>query len=431
MLRTRYSSEISATDYDYDVTLAGWVQDIRNLGGIAFVQLRDGHGIVQLTAVKKDDKELFKRLTSLPRESVIKVGGTIKQNEQVLAGFELLPKSLEVLSVANAPLPLGVIDKVGAELDTRLDHRYLDLRKAEVNALFRIRHTLLRAVRTQLESESFIEIHTPKIVATATEGGTALFSMQYFENKAYLNQSPQLYKQIMMATGLDKVYEIAPAFRAEEHDTVRHLNEFTSIDIEMAFADEEDVMQVLERLMLAIIKQVNADNRNELKILGLELQEPRLPFRRIGYGECLELVESKGLEIEFGEDFAMEATKMIGEELDAFYFITRWPTASKPFYINPFASEPELCKAFDLMYREKEVTSGGQRVHDLALLKRRLKDQGLDPESFSYYLEPFEYGMPPHAGWGLGVERMLMILTGVNNIRECVLFPRDRRRLVP
>ena len=432
ILRTKYSSEINKNDYDKEVVVAGWTQDVRKLGKVAFIQLRDRDGIIQVTALKKELKpELFKKLTEIPRESVISVKGAVKENKEAKAGFEIIPENVEIISVAKTPLPIGVVDKVSTEIETRFDHRFMDLRKPEVQSIFKIRHTMLRAVREEFLSNDFIEIHTPKIVATATEGGTNLFRIQYFEEKAFLNQSPQLYKQMMMATGLDRVFEIGPAFRAEEHDTVRHLNEFTSIDMEMAFADENNVMKILERSIKKIILMVNEENKKELDTLNMKIQIPEIPFRRIEYSECVELIKSKNVGVADGEDFSMEATKALAEELKGFYFITSWPTSTKPFYVQPFENNPELCRAFDLMYDEKEIASGAQRVHDINLLKERMKEQGLNPENFRYYLESFEYGMPPHAGWGLGVERILTILTDAKNIRECVLFPRDRRRLVP
>ena len=431
-LRTKYSSEINKNDYDKEVVVAGWTQDVRKLGSIAFIQLRDRDGIIQVTALKKELKpELFKKLTEIPRESVISVKGAVKENKEAKSGFEILPENVKIISVAKTPLPIGVVDKVSTEIETRFDHRFMDLRKPEVQSIFKIRHTMLRAVREEFLSNDFIEIHTPKIVATATEGGTNLFQVQYFEEKAFLNQSPQLYKQIMMATGLDRVFEIGPAFRAEEHDTVRHLNEFTSIDMEIAFADEEDVMKILEKVIQKIISMVNKENKKELNTLNIKIPVPETPFKRIDYSECVELIKSKNVDVVDGEDFSMEATKTIAEEFKDFYFITKWPTKTKPFYVQTFENNPEICRAFDLMYNENEVTSGAQRVHDVNLLKERIREQGLNPENFKYYLEAFEYGMPPHAGWGLGVERMLTILTNAKNIRECVLFPRDRRRLVP
>jgi aspartyl-tRNA synthetase len=430
--RSKYASEISSEDFEKEVMVAGWIQDIRNLGGIAFILLRDRTGVLQVTAIKKHHgEEFFKKITTLPRESVIMIKGKVQPNKEVASGFEILPSEMKVLGLAKTPLPLGVVDKVEADMDTRLDARFIDLRKEEISAIFKIRSTILGAVREVFEKEGFIEVHTPKIVATATEGGTALFEAQYFEKKAYLNQSPQLYKQMLMATGFDKVYEIGPAFRAEEHDTTRHLNEFTSIDIEMAFADEEDAMGVLERCVYNAILKTRELNENEMRVLGSDMDIPALPFRRITYSDCLDIVKNGDFEMEWGEDFPMEAMKIIGEQIPDFFFITKWPTRSKPFYTQPFENKPEICRGFDLQYKEKEITSGAQRVHDVVLLKKRLEEQNLNPSEFKFYLDAFEYGIPPHSGWGLGAERLTMILTGMQNIRECVLFPRDRKRLVP
>jgi len=426
-----YSSAVTPSLYGSEAVLAGWMQDIRNLGGIAFIQLRDRQGTVQLTVIKKENKELFKQLTALNRESVVAVKGLVKENREAPGGVEVLPRAVEVLSAAAAPLPMGVVDKVGVELDTRLNNRFMDLRRPETAAVFRIRASMLKGMRLLLEREGFIEVHTPKIVATATEGGTALFPVQYFERKAFLNQSPQLFKQIMMATGFDRVYEIGPAFRAELHDTVRHLNEFTSIDIEMAFTDEEGAMGVLERCLQSAVKLVLEERPKELGLLGLHLEEPALPFKRLTYAKCVEIAGSKGIAVEWGQDLEMDACKAVAEETGGFYFITRWPSALKPFYAHPFEDNPKESRSFDLMYGEKEITSGAQRVHEYELLVSRLREQGLDPASFESYLQAFRYGMPPHAGWGLGAERTVMILTGRENVREAVLFPRDRRRLSP
>jgi aspartyl-tRNA synthetase len=434
--REKYASEITDDDYNNTLTVAGWLHEVRNLGGIAFILLRDRTGILQVTAIKKEmGNDLFKEFTELPKESVVAVRGTIQPNEKVRNGFELLAKDINILGKAKSPLPLGVSDEDKAELDTkldtRLDSRFLDLRKPNIAAIFMLRSTLMSTIRQHFESEGFVEIQTPKIVATATEGGTELFPVQYFEQKAFLNQSPQLYKQIMMASGLDRVFEIGPAFRAEEHDTVRHLNEFTSIDMEMAFSNEEDAMGVLERLVQRCIKDVIAQNANELEVLGVTLQPPELPLKRVKYDKCLELVNQKGVEVPWGEDIPMEGMHIIAESYPDYYFITHWPTESKPFYAQPFEDEPKLCRGFDLNYGAKEITSGAQRVHNPELLKSRLRDQGLNPDDFEFYIKAFEYGMPPHAGWGLGLERLVMIMANLPNIREGVLFPRDRKRLVP
>jgi len=430
-----YSKEVSRELEGKDVWMRGWIHDTRNLGGIAFVLVRDRYMVFQATVIKKMNRELFKELTALPRESVIAVHGTLQFSEKVMNGFEILVKDFILVGRAETPLPLGVADKVEAEMDTRFDNRFLDLRKPEMTALFSIRSTLIQAIRTTLSGEGFMEVNTPKVVATATEGGTELFHIRYFERDAYLNQSPQLYKQILMATGFDRVFEIAPAFRAEKHDTVHHLNEFISLDIEMAFATMPDVLKVLERTVKSIYSSVLEKNEKELDLLEVDKEFMRSvigsEFPVVTYTECIERLQKRGFEIEWGEDLSMEATKVIAEDHEHFYFITEWPTEIKPFYALPKKDDPRVCHAFDLMYREEELTSGAQRVHDHELLTQRLREQGLEPDDFEAYLKPFRYGMPYHAGWGFGVDRTLMVLTGQKNIRECVLFPRDRYRLEP
>ena len=372
-------------------------------------------------------KENFKKYTKLTRESVICARGKVQKTEQAKLGFEILPEEIEVLNQAETPLPLGVADKVSADMETRIENRFLDLRKPEVLAVFIARSNILRGIREILSEENFIEVHTPKIVATATEGGTELFPVKYFEKDAFLNQSPQLYKQILMGSGFDKVFEIAPAFRAEEHNTTRHLNEFISIDAEMSFADDEDAMRILEKGIQNAIKYAVEDESFEM--LNRNLEVPKIPFKRITYDEALDIINSRGLNMEWGEDFSTEALKILGEEMDDFYFITKWPLEIKPFYVLPH--EEKYSKAFDLMHRDKELSSGAQRNHVYESLVEVMKSKGLNPESFEFYLRAFIFGMPPHAGWGLGLERLVMIITGVKNIRECVIFPRDRTRLIP
>ncbi len=429
--RRVFTSSVAPGPEDGEAVVAGWVQEIRNLGGIAFLQLRDREGTIQLTLVKRENRELFKRLVSINRESVVAVRGVVRASPEAPRGVEVLPIEADVLSEANAPLPMGVVDRVGVELDTRLSSRFMDLRRPESAAVFRVRASVLAGVREQLEDEGFIEVHTPKIVATATEGGTALFPVQYFGKRAFLNQSPQLYKQILMAAGLDRVYEVGPAFRAEEHDTVRHLNEFTSIDVEMAFTDEEGAMGALERCVARGLRRALEERSRELETLGVELEEPATPLPRVTYSRCVELARQAGLDVSPGGDLSFEALKAVGERQSGFYFITNWPSALKPFYARPLDGSPSECASFDLMAGARELASGARRVHDAQQLELRLREQGLDPAGFDFYLEAFRYGMPPHSGWGLGAERLLMVLTGRENVRECSLFPRDRYRLAP
>ncbi|WP_394296499.1 MULTISPECIES: aspartate--tRNA(Asn) ligase [Methanobacterium] len=414
------------------VTLMGWVHEIRDLGGIIFVLLRDRNGITQITAPsKKITPELMEEIRKFKKESVIAVKGTIQGSPKAPGGVEVIPEEVKVLNESKQPLPLDPTEKVRAEIDTRLDSRYLDLRKHSISAIFKIKSTMLHSVRIFLEEKGFMEVNTPKLVGSATEGGTELFPITYFEREAFLGQSPQLYKQMMMATGLDKVFEIAPIFRAEEHDTLRHLNEVISIDAELAFADQEEAMELLEKLVHHAIKEVKENCQAELEDLGVELEVPELPFPRLEYDEVIDIVNSKGVQLQHGEDLSRAAEKALGEVMDGYYFITNWPSEIKPFYVQPHEDEPEKSYAFDLMYRDLEISSGATRVHQHDLLVKQIKSKGLNPDSFQRYLAAFEYGMPPHAGWGLGAERFTMCITGMKNIRETVLFPRDRRRLTP
>jgi len=411
------------------VRVAGWVEDIRNLGGIAFIILRDRSGRMQITAIKKQNEEIFREITSLNRESVISALGKCQKNDKVMNGWELLLEEMKVLSIAQTPLPMGVVDKVNVDFDTRLDNRIIDLRRDETKAVFMIRHTMLGAAAEFLRKNGFIEVHTPKISASSSEGGTEVFRIDYFGNDAYLVQSPQLYKQMLMASGLDRVYEIAWYFRAEEHDTSRHLNESTAIDIEMAFIEnEEDVMKVAEGLTNAIIQKILEENSRELEVLGVKVDLPSLPYPRIKYDEVVEILQRE-MDFKWGDDLGTDEENLLAKHLDyEIYFITRFPLEAKPFYAMPSG---KYARAFDLEFKGMEISSGAQRIHDYEMLVSRMEEMGMKVENFKDYLNAFRYGMPPHGGFGYGIERLLMRLLNRSNIRECILFPRDRKRLRP
>jgi aspartyl-tRNA synthetase len=345
-------------------------------------------------------------------------------------GVEIIPNEIRLLGVPQHPLPLDPTGKTQAEIDVRLDARVLDLSREENVALFRIEHETLAAARRFLSEKGFIEVHTPRIIATATEGGAALFSVDYFERKAYLAQSPQLYKE-QLTLSFEKVFEIGPFFRAEESSTRRHLSEFISIDVEQAFVNEEDVMRLLEEFMHHLCKVVKEKCKDELVVLKHEVKVPELPFKRFTYDEIVKELMKEGIKIQWGEDIPTPAYRTLGKLHPSFYFITTWPTKAKPFYIKLRDENPNLTEGFDFMWQWIELASGGTRVHDKKALVRRLRAQGLDPESFRYHLKVFDYGIPPHAGWAAGFDRVIMMLTGIENIREVVLFPRDRFRLTP
>jgi len=432
-MRTHYSIEINQEMDGKDVTLAGWVHELRDLGKLKFLVLRDREGFIQVTAKKGDtDEKVLELVDSLSRESVIEVAGKVKKNDKAPGGIEISPSEITALSKADSPLPLDVTQKVDADMDTRLNNRFMDLRKPEVSAIFRLRSKIMAAGREFLLNENFIEITSPKIISSASEGGTDLFPISYFDREAFLAQSPQLYKQMMMATGFDRVFEITTYFRAEEHDTRRHLNEVSAFDLEMAFIkDEEDVMNALEGLVLAMIEGASLCEK-ELSVLKKEIAVPKKPVKRISYDKALELLAKEGKEIPWGEDLDTASEKLLGEIMKKkgtdLYFIKGYPIDSKPFYTMP--ADEKYSRGFDLGYMGVEISSGSQRVHDYKLLSERLKFHNLSPENFTFYLDSFRYGMPPHGGFGLGIDRLLMQLLDLP-IREVVLFPRDRHRLTP
>jgi aspartyl-tRNA synthetase len=288
----------------------------------------------------------------------------------------------------------------------------------------------LTAVRKFLSERGFIEVFTPRIIATATEGGASLFSVDYFNIPAFLAQSPQLYKEELTLC-FEKVFEIGPFFRAEESHTRRHLSEFISIDVEQAFATADDAMTLLEEATGHVCEMIEENCQKELQVLKHEVDSPRLPAKRFTYTRILDELAEAGIKIPWGEDIPMTAYRALGKLHPEFYFITDWPTKSKPFYIQPKEGKPEISEGFDFMWRIMELASGGTRVHSKSLLIERLSQQGLNPKSFEHHLQAFDYGLPPHAGWAAGLDRMLMMLTGKKNIREVVLFPRDRTRLTP
>lgn len=429
--KTLYTTDVKPELDGKEITVLGWVQEIRDLGAIKFIILQDRQGTVQITIPrKKVKKEILKKANSLQTQYCIGVKGKVKKTKMTQRGFEIIPNEIRILGIAQHPLPLDMTGKTPAAIDTRLNARVLDLCQLENRAIWRIQHTALTALRMFLSEKGFLEVYTPRIIATATEGGAALFSVDYFDEEAYLAQSPQLYKEELTLC-FEKVFEIGPFFRAEESHTRRHLSEFISIDIEQAFATSDDVMKVLEHVTRYICETVRNSCQRELNILRHKVDIPKLPLKRFTYTQILDQLKKKGVKITWGEDIPTPAYRTLGKLHPYFYFITEWPTRSKPFYIKPKENNPEVSEGFDFMWKWMELASGGTRVHSKELLTKRLEEQGLNPMSFKHHLQVFDYGLPPHAGWAAGLERLMMMLTGKRNIREVVLFPRDRTRLIP
>ncbi|MDO5852699.1 MAG: aspartate--tRNA(Asn) ligase [Thermoplasmata archaeon] len=428
------SGQVSVSDGT--VSVGGWVQDTRNLGGISFITMRDRDGTYQVTMPKKKiDPELFGLLTTLPRETVVRIEGEVKESNQTATGWEIIPTAAEVVSQAAVPLPLGVVDKVNVEMDTRLNHRFMDLRKPEVRAIFELKSLMVDLIEEAVRGMGFTRVYTPKIGAAGAEGGAELFRVQYFDKPAYLAQSPQLYKQILMSTGLDRVYELGPAFRAEQSNTNRHVTEFISFDGEMSWiGSQEDVMRAIEEVVDHVLTGLRDRGAKQLQILGKEINVPARPYPILTYSECLSIVQAAGLPLKEGDDLGTEGEKIVGEHMAAkgcdLYFIAEYPEEAKPFYIMEKDGTP-YSFSFDLDYKGQEISSGGQREHRYDVLVARMEKKGLDPEDFGFYLEAFRYGMPPHGGWGIGIERLLVKALDLPNIREAILFPRDPARLSP
>ena len=419
------------------VTVAGWVHEIRDLGGIAFLILRDTSGRIQVKFEKDEmDDDLVETGLGASRESVVSVTGDVEEEPRAPTDVEVVPESVEVLSAADTELPLDPTEKVDAELPTRLDNRTLDLRREAGQAVFEIRGEVLRAVREAFREADATEINTSKIVATGTEGGTELFPITYFGQEAFMNQSPQLFKQLIAGSNVERVFEIGPIFRAEEHNTPRHLNEATSIDFEGAFCDHHEAMDVCESVVVAAYEAVAENCADELEALDLadSFEPPETPFPRLTYEEAIERINATGAldeQLVWGDDLPTEGEKALGDDVGGHYFITDWPADIKPFYIMDHDDDETLSTGFDMMHPRMELVSGGQREHRREQLIEGFEAQGLDSDAFEYYTKAFRYGMPPHAGWGLGGERLVMTMLELDNIREAVLFPRDRQRLSP
>ncbi|MGI0016611.1 MAG: aspartate--tRNA(Asn) ligase, partial [Nitrososphaera sp.] len=335
-----------------------------------------------------------------------------------------------VLTRAVHPLPIDPTGRVESALDKRLDARALDLRNPGTAAIFRLRSAGLKVIRDTLRADGFMEVNTPKIIGSASEGGANLFGFDYFKRRAYLAQSPQLYKE-QLTLGLDRVFEVGPYFRAENSHTVRHLTEFTSIDIEAAFCDYEDVMDIVELVVRKVIDEFQQNHAEDLKILGVNQGLRISKVDRLTYEQCLDELTKEGEKLNFGDDLSDAALRKLGEIHRGFYFIMDWPIKLKPFYIHEKEDNPRLSKSFDLQHGYLELVSGGRRLHDPAKLRSRLAEQGLNPVNFEEHLKAFDWGMPPHSGWGLGYDRLMMVLTGQQNVRDVVLYPRDTERLSP
>lgn len=429
MLRKQYIEEAKKLE-GKEVEVAGWVHEFRNIGKIRFILLRDRTGMIQITAKKGMVPDEVLDNFQFNREDVVHVIGKVKENKIAPDGLEIIPEKVEILGKVEKKLPVDPSDVVSSDLDTRLDFRYIDLRRKVPSAIFSVKSQIAEAFREKARKLDFQEIHPTSLTGAATEGGTEVFPVLYFDRKAFLAQSPQLYKQLAIVGGIDKVFMTTPVFRAEKHATTSHLNEIIQMDVEFGFADHQDAMDVLEEIFLYILKTVSK-MKEELSTLKVELKVPK-KLNRYTYDHVVDLLKKNNFQIEWGEDLSKEAEKKLDGILkEEAYFIYEWPTESRAFYSMPIEGNEKICKAFDLVYKGLEIASGAQRIHVPELLEKQIKKRGLDPADFEFYINAFRVGSPPHAGWSIGLERLTQTITNQSNIRECMLFPRDRHRLHP
>ena len=429
--RTHYSKSIDTTTNGREVTIIGWISSIREHSNIKFLTVNDRFGSIQVILKKGEyPASLESEISNIRDHTAIAIKGKVRTEPKAPNGIELIPNDFRILSLANKNSPIVIQSRKGVGIDTRLDLRAVDLRRPYLQSIFNIRYTVLNSCREFLRQEGFIEVNTPKIIATATEGGATLFPIFYYDREAFLTQSPQLYKE-QLTMAFENVFEIGPIFRAEPSRTNRHLSEATSIDVEKAYVDYNDVSEILERMILFLWNEIKDKNKSHLEYLKIQLPDLSFPFKRYTYSDVIEKLQRSGQSIEWGDDISQQKlSKLDDEDMKLFYFITDWPTSIKPFYVRPKSTGTE-CESFDLMYGDLELSSGSTRIHDKDELIERMKKQGLNIDVFDFHLKVFDYGMPPHAGFGLGLERLMMSMCGVDNIRDAVLFPRDIDRLSP
>lgn len=427
-----YTADVSAFE-NKKVLLLGWVHKIRSLGGVNFIILRDKKGIIQVVA----DASLKDVIKDLTLESVIKVLGVVKKEPRAINGYEVEAQSIEIISLAKFDLPIEINKTdIPANLDVILDHRPISLRNLKQRIIFSIQAEIAEAFRKFFLSKDFVEIFPPAIVFGGTEGGAELFKVDYYKKKAYLAQSPQFYKQIMVGV-FERVFAVDKAFRAELHDTSRHLSEFTSLDVEMGFINNErDLIEVHIEFLNFLLDLLREKYEKILKDFNFIL--PVLPSKVpiLSLKEAHFIIERETKKKVEKEDLSAEDERVLGDyfskkEKSDFLFIVDWPAKKRPMYAMPHPENPNLTLSFDLLVRGLETTTGGQRIHNYEMQVEKIKERGLNPQDFEFYLEIFKYGMPPHGGFAIGLERLTMQFLGLKNVREATLFPRDIQRLIP
>lgn len=419
------------------VSVYGWVESIRDLGSLKFIVLRDMSGTIQMV-VKKGavDEKTAEKIGSLSREYAVKVRGLVKKNEKAAGGRELLPKDVEIVAVSDTNFPTDITDKTKSHLDTRLDWRPLDLRNVKNAAIFRLQSKIVNAFHTFFHSRGFVHTFTPSIMGNPAESGSEVFPVVYFNRQAFLRQDPQLHRQLAVAGGLDKIYEIGPSWRAELSHTQKHLCEHRTCAAEIGFIDNEyDVIKLEESLIVHIFKTLSETAKDELDALGVRITVPKSPFPVLEFPEIYGILESLGKKLKRGEDLDTESDKLLAKYVmekynSEFFFVNKIPFSIKPFYVMRDGNS-DYARSVDLYYREIEMSSGGQRENRYDQLMGNIKEKKLDAAGLEWFTKFFKFSVPPHGGFSIGIERLTKQIAGLDNVRETVLFPRDPERLVP
>jgi nondiscriminating aspartyl-tRNA synthetase len=435
--RTHYTDQIENAQ-GATVVLAGWVHDIKELARARFIWLRDRQGVAQVTIIKANaSSEVLKVSESLGKEDVITVQGTPVRKRIAKIGSEITPTKIELVTKTVSAVPLDVSGKIESNLDARLDWRVIDLRRRENLAIFQIQAKLVEGMVEYLKQNGYLQVFTPCLLGGASEGGAEVFKLDYFGKEAFLRQDPQLHRQLCIAAGFDKIYDLGPNWRAELSHTPRHLCEHRGMAVEFGFMnDERDMMQVEEEMIVAAMKKVVSDCAKQLELLQVQLQLPKTPLPVMSFPEIYDILAEYGKKLPHESDLDKEAETLLSSHVlekhkSDMYFISRFPFKSKPFYVMRVDEEPEWSRGVDLVYRDIEQSSGGQREHRYDKIMAQLKEKKVNAEAMRWFTEPFKFGVPPHGGYCLGIERFTMALLKKENVKETTLFPRTPERLLP
>jgi nondiscriminating aspartyl-tRNA synthetase len=416
----------------------GWVSTIRDLGNIKFIILRNSQGLVQVI-LKKGAKidPLLEVVDTLHLEDVIEVKGRLVKHQNAPGGFEVHPTEIKVINKSETPLPMNISGKIVSNLDTRLDWRVLDLRKPENIAIFKIQAKIVEGMEEYLRQQGYLQVFTPCLMGAPSESGAEAFPVLYFNKTAYLRQDPQLHRQLLIAAGVEKLFDLGPNWRAEPSHTPRHVCEHRACAVEFAFMkSEQDMIKVEEALVVAALQKVKQQCSDELLLLHQDVVIPKTPFPELRFPDIYEILQELGKKIPFGEDYDREAETLLWKYVKEqhktdFFFVNRFPFQVKPFYVMRVDEQPLWARSVDLLYKGLELSSGGQREHRYNKIQQQLQEKQMAPESMKWFTKFFQYGVPPHGGFCIGIERLTMQLLNVSNIREVCLFPRTPERLLP